>query len=636
MSLGDRLHGAKAARLNETQFRQSVFAPPSDLTVSEWADKHRILSEGTSPEPGPWRTSRVPHLQEIMDALGNPAVEHIVFVKSSRVGATEAINNFLGYTIDQAAANTMVIHPTVEEAKGWSKEQVAPMLRDTPRLRNRVTDHESGRRESGDTIQYKEFTGGNLVIMGSNSASGLRRRNIQNVLGDERDAHAASAKGGISKEGDPFELAIKRTENFPIRTIFEASSPTIRGLSRIERAYAFSDQRHYYVPCPHCGHMQVLKWRNLKYTVKSDSNPETEEETDDIDVVYICGEISKDGELEAGCGAEITEEHKAWMVRNGKWVAARPGRKVRGYHIWAAYSLLTTWSRLVSQWLRAQGDDELLQVFVNTVLGESWSETGEHVQHDSLMARRERYEAEIPKRAGVLTMGVDVQGDRLEYSTWAWGAGEESWLIKHEVLWGDPAKTEVWEQLDLVIGRAWRHECGAELKVRSVCVDTGGHYTDEVYRYCKSREKYGVHAVKGVSEPGRAAVGNPSKKNRGKVNLFPLGTEALKDTIFARLKDAAAGPRCMHFPWVDAEYFKQLTSEVAYTRYVNGRPVRRYVLKEHERNEALDCAVYALAALIILGPVRDQLGVIVEAVQQGKQLTQAKRGRRVRSRGITR
>lgn len=632
MKSWERLGGGHATPSEEREYRRSIFAPPSDLTVSEWADKHRVLSEGTSPEPGPWRTSRVPYLREIMDAMGDPTVEHIVFMKSSRVGATEAINNFLGYTIDQAAANTMVVHPTVDEAKGWSKEQVAPMLRDTPRLRNRVRDQDSGRRESGDTIQYKDFPGGCLVVMGSNSASGLRRRNIQNVLGDERDAHAASAKGGISKEGDPFELAIKRTENFPIRTIFEASSPTIKGLSRIERAYEFSDQRRYYVPCPHCGHEQVLKWRNLRYT---EPDPETDPENADLNVVYICGEISKDGELKAGCGQEITEEYKAWMVQNGKWIAERPGRKIRGYHIWAAYSLLTTWSRLVSQWLRAQGDNELLQVFINTVLGETWSESGEHIEHGALVARRERYKVEVPKGVGVLTAGVDVQGDRLEYSAWGWGAGEESWLIKHEVLWGDPATTDVWQQLDLVLTRVWMHECGAQLKIRSMCIDTGGHHTDEVYRYVKPREKLGVHAIKGVSEPGRAAVGNPSKKNRGKVNLFPLGTEALKDTIFSRLKNTVHGPRCMHFPWVDEEYFRQLTSEVAYTRYVKGRPVRRYVLKEHTRNEALDCAVYALAALIILGPVRDQLGVIVEAVQKGKALISAKRGRRVRSRGLS-
>lgn len=601
----EELTGAREAVNREWRQRRAVFAPPPSLTVSEWADQRRILSEGTTPEPGRWRTSRVPYLREIMDALGDPDVEHIVFLKSSRSGGTEAINNFLGYIADVAPAPTMVILPTVEEAKGWSKEQLAPMLRDTPCLRGKVRDSESGRRESRDTIQYKEFAGGSFVVMGSNSAAGLRRRNIQNVIGDERDAHAVSAKGA-TMEGDPFELAIKRTENFPNRTIFETSTPTVKGASRIERAFEQSDQRRYFVPCPFCGYKQLLRWRNLRW---ENNDPET--------VVYHCGDISKDGELEAGCGRAIPEDRKPWMMERGEWIPTYPERRIRGYRIWAAYSLLTSWGRLVAQWLKAQGNNELLQVFVNTVLAESWEEQGEQIEVDSLKARRAEYETEVPKGVGILTAGVDVQGDRLEVSVWGYGVGFESWLIKHEVLWGDPAKADVWEALDLVRSRAYMGPGGARYKIHCVCVDSGGHHTDEVYRYTRARQRQRVFSIKGSSAPGSAAIGRPTKGNRYKATLFVLGTEALKDTLFSRMKTDVVGPGYLHFPHLDDEYFRQLTSEKVVTRWNNGRPVRRYIKKtDRARGEALDCAAYSLAALMILGPtVYERLEYWVEKMQ---------------------
>ena len=588
----------RAAEIRDAIAR-AVFALPPRLTVSEWADEYRIVSDG-NPEPGPWRTARSPYMREIMDAMGDPDIEHIVFMKSARVGATEAVNNFIGWTIDLAPANTMVVHPSGDEAKGWSKEALAPMLTDTPRLRTCVREKPTQRRESGDTMLYKEFTGGFLIVVGSNSASGLRRRNIQNVIGDERDAYTASALGGVGREGDPFELAIKRTENYPTRTIFEASTPTLtpsddgKTGSPIARMYAKTDQRRYYVPCPHCGHMQVLKWRQMQWV---DDDPET--------VVYVCGDVSKEGELLAGCGESITEEHKVWMVQHGEWRAQYPKRRIRGYHIWAAYSLFTRWPRLVEQWQKAQGNNELLQVFINTVLGETWDEPGEKVSTADLESRAEAYPAEVPAGVGVLTASVDVQADRLELAVKGWGSGQESWLIGHWRLFGDTERLDdVWARLDNMLLRAYQHERGAEMRISATMIDSG-YKTDGVYAFVRPRQGRNVFASKGIAERGRPPLQRAQRANKSGVRLFTVGTIAFKDRLFGRLKIQKPGPGFMHFclptdSGADAEYYAQFGAERVSTVRQGHRMVKTYV-QERERNEAIDLEVLALAALHTLG-----------------------------------
>lgn len=601
----DGLTGHRVARARIHQLQRRIFAPPPKLSLSEWAEQYRILPP-ESPEPGRWRTSRVPYLREIMDACSDAAVETVVFKKSAQVGFTDGlVNNLVGYYIDQLPSPILVLQPTVEDAKDWSKEKLDPMLRVTPRLRGKVK--ESGRRDSKNTIRLKMFPGGFLAAVGSNSAAGLRRRAVRVVIADEVDGYGVSAKGSGGKkfEGDPLTLAVKRTENFRPRKILEGSTPTVKGFSRIERDFELSDQRHYYVPCPHCGYTQTLRFKNFHWEHR---DPDT--------VVYLCGEMDDNGKLKAGCGRAITEEHKTWMVSRGAWRAHRPGRRVRGYFIWAAYSLLSAdgWRGIVRQFLEAEGNTELLQVFVNTVLGETWEERGAGVKAGMLAARREHYGAEVPAGVAILTAGVDTQGDRLEVSVWGWGADEESYLIRHEALWGDPGQADVWQQLDAFRTKAWLHELGPTLRIRRMAIDSGGHHTDEVYRYCKARRSQGVYAIKGEDTVGRAAIAKPSKGNRAGVLLWRLGTTALKDRLFSRLHVTARGPRYVHFPWVDEEYFRQLTAEVVRTRYVNKRPVRRYE-KTYERNEALDCAIYADAALLMMGPLRDKLGALAAALR---------------------
>lgn len=610
---------------------QAIFAPPEDLTGSEWADKYRVISPG-NPEPGPWRTDRAPYLREIMDVCTDQNVgdKRVVFMKSARVGGTQAGCNVIGFYTHEVPSQMLVVQPIKEDAEGFSKEQLKPMIDDTPVLRETFYP-ETGRRDSRNTILKKSFPGGFLVMVGSNSASGFRRRDIQRVFLEEVDGYGRVARGSSTNaEGDPVTLAVKRTQNYDDRLIYENSTPTIKGQSRIEHDYNLSDQRRYYVPCPFCGHMQVLKWRNLRW---EDNDPAT--------VAYTCGEISKDGELKAGCGKAIEEHHKQTMLRNGEWRASHPGRRIIGFHIWAAYSPFTTWERLVEEWLNAQGNNELLQVFVNTVLGETWEgPAGEQIDHTGLLARRERYTTDVPAGVGLLTVGTDVQGDRLEVSIWGWGAGEEQWLIDHKVLWGDPHHDEVWRQLDVVLKREWKHASGADLRIRAMGVDAGGHHTLEVHSYCAARFSRGVMvmAMRGANVPGAAALQTPSPKSKAKGRLWTMGTEALKDLLYARLKLTTAAPGYVHFPiQVEDEYFRQLASEKAVTRYVRSRPVRQYQLKAGHRNEALDCAVLALAALIALGPIRDHLGVLVDQVNEagrsGRKARPAGKRRRQRRAG---
>lgn len=608
----ESLGGAAAALARERSLRGHTFAPATRLTVSQWADRRRVLGP-LSPEPGKWRTARTPYMREPMDTCSDPSVERVVFMSSVQVAKSEMLLNTIGWVIDEDPGPTLVLLPTGDAVKMFSKERLTPMLRDTPCLRGRV--RESGRRDSGNTMHVKQFAGGFLAMVGSNSAVGLRSRPIRRVLADEVDAYGVSAKSA-SKEGDPLELAVKRTQNFWNRKIVEVSTPTTKGFSRIEADFLAGDQRHYEVPCPHCGHYQRLKWGNLTWPA---DNPDA--------VTYRCGEMHPEtGELLAGCGQPITEDRKGWMTERGRWVADQPGRAWASFHIWAAYSPWASWPAMVRQWQAAQGNAELLRVFVNTVLGESWEERGEHVEEGALMARREQYPAEVPAGVGVLTAGVDVQGDRLEVDVWGFGLAEEVWAVHHETIWGDPGQlgaTGPWVKLDLLRMREWARADGLKMRIVGTAVDSGGHHTDTVYRYCKARQGQGVYAIKGSSEPGHAPVGKPSKGNRIGALLFGLGTEAIKDKLFSQLKVQNVGPGYVHLPWsVDEEWIHQLTAEVAIVHYskTSKRSVRRYEKLPGRRNEALDCAVYAYAAFIISG-LRERMADLCRLLEERAQPT---------------
>ncbi len=562
--------------------------PDPVLKVSEWADSHRLLPQRAAAEPGPWRTSRTPYLREIMDRLspGDPT-QVVVLMKGSQLGGTEAGNNWLGYVIDCAPGPMMMVQPTVEMAKRISKQRVATMIDDCPRLRQKVSPSRS--RDSGNTILTKEFPGGILVITGANSAVGLRSMPVRNLFLDEVDGYEIDVDG----EGDPVELAIKRTATFRRnRKIFICSTPTVKDLSRIERAYLRSDQRRYHVPCPVCGVVAPIQWQNIEWP---SGQPEQ--------AALRC----------ESCHTLIPEHHKTAMLEHGRWVAQAEGDGVTaGYHLSALYSPLGwySWGEMARDFLVAKHEGpEKLKTWINTCLGETWEESGEVINQDSLMARREHYPAVVPLPVLVLTAGVDVQDDRLEVEVCGWRTGEESWGISYRVLWGDPAASPVWRQLDDVLSATWEREDGLNMRIVQCCIDSAGHRTEAVYRYVKPRQVRGVYATVGRAGIGRPIISSPSNRKQGQaplpVKLFTVGVDEAKAILYSRLKEQTPGPGYCHFPegeGYEEEYFKQLTAEKRVIRYQKGFPKAEWI-KTRARNEALDCRVQAHAALCLLNPL---------------------------------
>lgn len=600
------VHGARTALRRERELRIAYFRPKPKLSVSEWSDRYRILSRNASAEPGKWDTNRAPYQRAILDALSDPSIHWVVFMKPTQVGATEMLTNVTGYFIDQDPSPILVVQPTIEMGRTWSIDRFEPMIRESPRMRKLV--RKNMRREKGDTILHKSFPGGQLTITGANSAASLAMRPIRVVLADEVDRYPESA----GEEGDPLTLAVRRTATFSWnRKIFVPSTPTVKGASRIEKLFDESTQHRYYVPCPHCHKEQLLKFggKDESYGLKWEEVPD--QPPLKWRVEYLCEH----------CGALIPETAKSGMLAAGQWRATFPDRTVVGFHLNALYSPWMSWAEIIDEWYKARGNRELLKVFVNTLLAETWEDDSEKADGTVLLSRAEQYEAEVPAYTALLTAGVDTQGDRLECDVWAWGAGEEAALIRHETIWGDPAKNEVWEKLALILQRPWKHEHGSELKVRVACVDSGGHHTDAVYRFCKRRLGLQLWPVKGVGGEGRAPVTPPARKTKAKAKVVTLGTNALKDMLYARVKIDKAGPGCIHLPkGITAAWVAQLTSEVVLHPYVNGRRVRKYELPSHARNEALDCYQYALAALMLLGETtRERLGQMVEDLQPKEQ-----------------
>jgi phage terminase large subunit GpA-like protein len=431
-----------------------------------------------------------------------------------------------------------------------------------------------------------------MLLTGANSATGLRSTPCRYIFCDEVDAFPLDVDG----EGDPVSLAEKRATTFARRKILLTSTPTVKDFSRIEAEFERSDQRRFYVPCPSCGEMQWLKWVQLKW-----------ENNDPTTAVYECDH----------CRERFAEIHKPAMLRQGEWRATAPSDgKTAGFHLSGLYSPLgwLSWADMVDDFLRAKADAPMLKSFVNTRLAETWEEDfASKVSADALLERCEPYTAgKLPEGALAVTIGVDVQGgggsagDRLAVSVWAWGREEEGWLIDHQEIYGDPCRPEVWKQLDLLVLHEWEHVSGGKLRADVVAVDSGGHATAEVYQYARERSGAGVIAIKGQSQRGKAPIGKASKVDinaqgrtlkRG-AQVFPVGGDTIKTTLFGRLKHNERGAGYLHFhAQTGAEYFEQLTAEKQALRYVKGFPVREWVKKPSARNEALDCLVYAYAAV---------------------------------------
>ena len=527
----------------------------------------------------------------MMNAINEPGVREVVFMTSAQIGKTEIINNICGYFIHQDPAPILLIQPTLELAETWSKDRLSPMLRDTEVLSDLVRDPRS--RDSGNTLLYKRFPGGHLTMAGANSPASLASRPVRIVLLDEEDRYPDSA----GAEGDPGSLAEKRSTTFWNRLLLTASTPTVAGASKIAARYERSDQRKFFVPCPHCGEKQILLWGNIRF-----------ENKDPATAHYVCEH----------CGAILTDKDKPRMLAEGEWVATKPYEGIVGFHISELYSPWVKWPELVRAFFKAKRSPDTFKTWVNTSLGETWEEGGETVEADSLMTRKESWGNEAPEEVVVVTAGVDVQGDRLEIETKGWGVGEESWSLDYKVFYGDPAQGQVWQELDAYLQRPVKSKTGVFLNIACACIDSGGHHTQAVYEFCRTRALRGIFAIKGMNLPAKPLVGRPSKNNRHKIRLYPLGVDTAKEVIYSRLRITEPGPGYYHFPLErDREYFQQLTAEKQVTRYHKGTARREWV-KNRSRNEVLDCNVYALAALKLLSPDFGQLTATIQALPKAK------------------
>lgn len=593
-----------AGRLIDEVWRE-FFAPPPLLTLSEWAERYRTLSGKDSSEPGPYRVERTPYAREPMDCLSQHShVEEVVLMWGAQTSKTTIGSNWIGYIVDTKPGPVMIVQPTLDMAKRYSRQRLTPMIDESPVLRRKVKENRS--RDESNTMQLKEFAGGFLAICGANSAAGLRSMPVRDLFLDEIDAYPQDVDG----EGDPIKLAEARQTTFARRKTLKTSTPTTKDFSRIESAYLASDRCRFHVPCPHCGEMQPLEWGADKpHGIKWDRDAEGKALPDTVR--YVC----------RGCGAEIREHAKTAMLAGGRWVAENPGArdgKVRGFHLSSLYSPLgwLSWKQLVIEWDGAMqavraGDPSLLRVFVNTRLAETFEEQGDRADQHALRKRAGDWPLGVVLPGlYVATMGVDVQGDRLEAYVWAWGRGMERQMVDRRVIYGDPAMAETetgspWAVLTEYRRAAIRHTSGRQVPLLAVAIDTGGHHTHAVYTYCRTHAHANVMAVKGQSQSNKDVIGKPTdvevnwrgeRMKRG-VKLWPVGTDTAKSEIHGRLQLEQAGPGYVHLSrHLPDDVFDQLTAERLVTRYVKGHPRLEWIKPAGKRNEALDCAVYALAA----------------------------------------
>jgi len=607
----------------EKVWREGLTPDPL-MTVSAWADAHRVLSSKAASEPGRWRTSRTPYLQEIMDCLSPiSATERVVFMKGAQVGGTEMGLNWIGYVINHAPGPMMAVWPTVEMAKRASKQRIDALIEESPAIRERIAPARS--RDAGNTILSKEFNGGVLVMTGANSAVGLRSMPVRYLFLDEVDGYPLDVEG----EGDAISLAEARTRTFARRKMLIVSTPTISGVSAIEREYEASDQRRYFLPCPHCGHKQWLRFEQLRW-----------ERGEPQSAQYIC----------EACQTGIAEHHKTSMLAQGEWRSCAPENtgKTAGFHLSSLYSPVgwRSWADIAAAWEQAAMSESkstaAIKTFKNTELGETWIEEGEAPDWQRLLERREDYRiGTIPEGGLLLTAGADIQKDRIEISIWAFGRNKTSWLIEHRLLMGDTARPEVWAALATVLNEQWTHSSGCLIPLKRLALDTG-FATQEAYSFVRKLRDPRLLAIKGIAR-GATLIGTPTavdanaqgKKLRRGVKVFPVAGGIAKLELYNNLRkapdiDESTGELSypdgfVHLPKVDAEYLQQLCAEQLITRRDRNGFARREWQKMRERNEALDCYVYARAAAASAGldrfeerhwqELEKQLGIVHDPVK---------------------
>jgi phage terminase large subunit GpA-like protein len=583
-------------RATRERFRRHC-RPLPKITLSQWAERHRVISPEASAYPGPWRNDAAPYLVEIMDAVSDRTTQEVTFVAPSQSGKSEVLLNALGYFIHQEPSPTIVVQPTVETGEAFSKDRIAPMLRDTRTLKALVRDARS--RDSGNTISSKQYPGGQLDITGANAPSGLAMRPKRFVALDERDRHPRSA----GKEGDVKAIVRARTRSYKRRRkIYEVSSPTDAETSLIWPSYLEGTQEVYEVPCPLCDHFQPLQFERLRWTLDAAGM------VDPASVHYRC----------AGCDGAIPAAARDAMLQRGRWTqTAEP--KVphkRSFRLHGLCAAFATWEDVAQEFVSANSqqdaDDrtEKLRAFFNTTLGELYKDQQAETARTAILKRAKPYAGDVPdeeawhvpREAAILCAGADIQHDRGEIVVRAFGIGEESWLVERAVLRGDTSQPEWWANLDAYWRlRRWKHESGAMLGIRSLTIDAGdGTHAKAVYTFCAPRLGNSVFAIKGSSNPTAPMI--PAKHTKVKPGrLYVIGVNSIMDRLYRRLAMPERGPGYLHFnPFADEDYVTQLLS--MRRRIDEKTRKRRWEATPGVRNEVADAETYAYAAFL-LGPV---------------------------------
>ena len=554
-------------------WRQAL-APEPALLVSEWADAHRVLPP-TSAEPGAWRTSRVPYLREIMDMLSTGSLsERVVLMKSAQAGGTEIGLNWIAYVIAHAPGLALLVQPSLDMARRNTRTRLDPMIESTPALRERISAPRS--RDAYNSAFTKSFPGGVLVMTGANSAAALRSTPCRYLFLDEIDGYPAD----VDNEGDPVALAIARTQTFRgRRRILMVSTPTVAGVSRIEKAYLEGDQRRFEVPCVHCGNLAPIEWRNIKW-------PEGHREQ----VHLVC----------EACGGAMRDFDKPRLLADGSWRATAAGDgRTASFHISALYSPFVTWAEIAAEHGAARGDPARMQAWQNLMLGETFEDlAAQPIEIGPLAARAESYEL-APAGVLVIVAGVDTQDDRIEVEILGVGLGDETWSLDYRVLVGDPSGPVLWEEIDATLRQRFRREGGGDLPIRAACIDSGGHHALRVYDFVRDKLNRSIWAIKGSSTPGVPPwPRKASRVDKKRVPLFVIGTDSLKDAFAARLRIDQPGAGFCHFPvGRGLDYYAGLTSERPLRKYHQGVARRIWIPIGGARNEPLDCRIYAMAAL---------------------------------------
>ena len=590
-----------------------AFMPKERLSVWEWADKYRVLSAKDSAEPGPYSSARTPYLREIMFELSNQSiVKKVIFKKGAQVGATAAGLNWIGYIVDHDPGMTMIIWPTLPDAKKNSKIRLDPMFQATPRIRKKLST--GNNRDAKATVLLKDFENGALIISGANSASSLSSIPAKNIFGDEIDRWPDDVEG----EGDPIGLVEARQRTYSRKKAFYASTPTFKRSSKINREFRMSDQRWYYVPCPHCKEKQILGHEDWErpMTAFDHLHFETEPGLDGARIVTKASLFCKK------CGEEIPEYHKTWMFNpdNGaEWIPHNPKSEVAGFMLSSFYSPLgwMSWKEICQDYVNAldSKDPEKLITFVNTTLGEVFEDVGERPVEQKLFARRENYPIGTVQRGAVfLTCAVDVQADRLEAEVHAWGRNRVRWSIERKIIIGPTNEDEVWDELEEYLGSSFDHVDGFSLGLTKVAIDSG-YETQRVYNFCRRFDPKRVVPIKGddtltqaYAIPTDLDVTENGKKKRRGIKLWKVGANMLKAELYGDLEKERDEDVLMpdpkgfiHFPDYDLEYFAQLVAE---ERRLKKDKKGKTVIEWHkirDRNETLDLYVYNRAAAAMVG-----------------------------------